>query len=49
MLDRYISLLPSGAFEKDIFYCRPLEVYNDSGPWYSAVPVGKNLLAKMVP
>ena len=47
--DRYISLLPSAAFEKVIFYCRPMDVYNDSGPWFMAAPIGKNLLAKMVP
>ena len=26
-----------------------MDVYNDSGPWFMAAPIGKNLLAKMVP
>ena len=50
ILDKYISKLPNPAIEKELFYCRPLpsipKVVND--PWYVAVPIGKNVLAKMV-
>ena len=50
LLDRYISKLPLDAVEKDIFYCRPLpSIPSDpTKPWYSATPVGKNQLNKMV-
>ena len=50
ILDMYISKLPAAAREKDLFYCRPLAVtpkgIDDS--WYVAMPVGKNVLSKMV-
>ena len=51
ILDKYISKLPDGAIEKDFFYCRPLpSVPKEANEaWYVAVPVGKNVLAKMVP
>lgn len=41
LLDKYISKLPPTVFEKDLFYCRPLEVVTDDGPWFMAVPVRK--------
>ncbi len=51
LLDFYISKLPSEAVEKDLFYCRPFPTApaDSSKPWYSAVPIGRNNLAKMVP
>ena len=50
LLDTYISKLPPAAVEKDIFYCKPLSgVPTDpTNPWYLSVPVGRNLLGKMV-
>ena len=50
LLDLYISKLPPQAFEKDIFYCRPLPCAPVDGqmPWYSSVPIGRNQLSQMV-
>jgi len=50
ILDTYISKLPPQAFEKDLFYIRPLETVptNRTSPWYSAIPVGKNTLNEKV-
>jgi len=50
ILDTYISKLPPQAFEKDLFYIRPLETVptNPTSPWYSAIPVGKNTLNEKV-
>lgn len=50
LLDLYISKLPKEAIEKDIFYCRPLPSTpsNSLKPWFTAVPVGRNQLTKMV-
>ena len=50
ILDKYISKLPNAAIEKELFYCRPLpSIPKDvNDPWYVAVPIGKNVLAKMV-
>lgn len=49
ILDKYISKLPVGALDK-AFYCKPLSnVPKDEGePWFTSVPIGKNLLSKMV-
>ena len=46
ILDLYVSKLPPQAFEKDLFYVRPLEQVptNPTSPWFSAVPVGKHTL-----
>ena len=49
LMDLYLSKLPTTARENDIFYLRPLEKFTPDGPWYSAVPVGRNKLLKMVP
>ena len=51
LLDTYIGKLPQRAIENDVFYCKPLSDVptNITNPWYLAVPVGKNSLAKMVP
>lgn len=50
ILDKYISKLPNAAIEKELFYRRPLpSIPKDvNDPWYVAVPIGKNVLAKMV-
>ena len=51
LLDKYISKLPQEAIQKDHFYCRPLpSIASDSvqSVWYSASPVGRNQLTKMV-
>ena len=46
----YISKLPKEAEQKDLFYCHPLSTVPKSPdkPWYTAVPVGRNMLQKMV-
>ena len=46
IIDKYIDKLPKDAFKKDLFYVRPLTAIpiNDTEPWYSSVPVGKNTL-----
>ena len=51
ILDLYISKLPKAEIEKDIFYCRPLpsKPRDSTHPWFAALPVGRNQLAKMVP
>ncbi|XP_064384924.1 zinc finger MYM-type protein 2-like isoform X2 [Halichondria panicea] len=49
LLDKYISKLPQEAIDADLFYLQPLrKVVTDSQKWYSSVPVGKNMLYKMV-
>ena len=48
LLDLYIGKLPSEAVMKDLFYCRPLQKISELQPWYSAVPVGRNMLNQMV-
>ena len=48
LLDLYISKLPPGAVEKDIFYCWLLENYEEKDYWYSAQPWGKHQLNEMV-
>ncbi len=51
ILDKYISKLPKDAKKKDLFYCKPLSVVpkDETSPWYTAVPYGKNTLGKIVP
>ena len=51
VLDLYISKLPKDAIAKDIFYVRPLaRIPADRRlPWFTAIPIGKNELARMVP
>ena len=51
VLDLYISKLPKAAVENDLFYCKPMSntPLNESSPWYFNIPVGKNMLSKMVP
>ena len=44
----YFEKLPKDAFEREDFYVRPLERYSPSGPWFSAVLVGKHTFFKMV-
>ena len=44
----YLSKLPKAAFEKDLFYVRPVSVCKPDQPWYTSVPVGKNKLSSMV-
>ena len=50
LLDKYISKLPHNAKEKDVFYFKPKSVmpHDESAPWYTSVPLGKNKLAEMV-
>ena len=48
LLDLYISRLPPAVKEKDFFYCKPLQKFTKSGPWFSSIPCGKNTLSKMV-
>ena len=50
LLDLYISKLPKGVVDNDLFYCKPMASarLDDSCPWYFNVPIGKNTLSKMV-
>ncbi len=50
ILDLYFSKLPPDAWKKDYFYARPLpNVPSDPDkPWFSPVPMGKNMLATML-
>ena len=44
-------MLPLNAAATDIFYCRPLQnvPVEETKPWYSATPIGRNQRSKMVP
>ena len=42
LLDLYLSKLPADAHQVDAFYFRPLQKLPTEGPWYSAVPIGRN-------
>ena len=46
ILDKYFAKLPPQAFEKYIFYVRPLQQVptDPNHPWYSGVPIGKHTL-----
>ena len=48
ILDKYLSKLPSQAKEKDVFYLTPNKLVDDSKPWYSLVPIGRNRLGSML-
>ena len=50
VLDKYFSKLPACAWDHDTFYLRPLGKVPEipDAPWFTAVPVGKNILSKMV-
>lgn len=50
VLDEYFSKLPQEAFERDNFYVQLLPNCDkgSTDPWFSAKPVGKNVLGKMV-
>ena len=48
LLDKYLSKLPSKAKEKDVFYLTPNKLTDDSKPWYSLVPIGRNRLGTML-
>ncbi len=48
LLDYYLEKLSAEARDKDFFYVRHLEKYTADSPWYSAVPVGKHTLSKIV-
>lgn len=49
-LDLYFSKLPEGAFQRNIFYCKPLTEApaDEESPWFTPTPVGKNTRSKMV-
>ena len=47
----YLSRLPKEALQKDIFYLTPLKTYESDipgKPWFSCIPVGRNMLDSMV-
>ena len=48
ILDLYMSKLPSDAHKAGAFYFRPLPKPASKGPWYTAVPIGRNTLGGMV-
>ena len=46
---KYLSKLPESAKDLNVFYFRPLsKVPDKEAPWFSSVPVGKNILSTMV-
>ena len=50
LLDKYLSKLPPGAKENDVFYLKPKQCTptDPLKPWYNLVPVGRNVLGQMV-
>ena len=46
ILDLYLSKLPQAAIENDVFFVKALEntTVDDTKPWYSRTPVGRNTL-----
>ena len=50
VLDKYLTKIPKTAFEKDVFYLRPLPRVptNQDLPWFTSSPIGRNELSKMV-
>ena len=46
LLDQYFKRLPPKALQLDVFYIRPKTKYEEEGPWYDCVPVGKEKLRK---
>ena len=48
ILDTHISKLPEEAKKNDLFYCRAIQKAPKDGPWYTAVPIGRNLLQNLV-
>ena len=50
IVDKYIDKLSKDAFKKDLFYVRPLQVIPlcETDPWFSSVPVGKNILNRKI-
>ena len=49
ILDRYMEKIPKEAIKKDNFYLQPIaKVKDPAQPWFTTVPVGRNVLSKMV-
>ena len=48
ILDTYLGKLSPEAIEKDNFYVQPVSTFDVSKPWFTARPIGKNSLARMV-
>lgn len=48
ILDTYLSKLSPEALEKDNFYVQPVPSFDVSKAWFTARPVGKNSLGRMV-
>ena len=48
ILDKYISILPPFAFDKDTSYLKPLGVPHLFKPWYASQPCSENKLSGMV-
>ena len=50
VLDLYMKKLPAEAFSRDNFYMQPCPRVPDdpTKPWFSANPIGKNSLSKVV-
>ena len=51
LLDLYMKKVPKGALSKGVFYLHPVAKVCDipSSEWYTSIPVGKNMLQKMLP
>ena len=50
LLDKYFSKLPPEAIAKDVFYVKPRPMISEdpTTPWFTAMPIGKNILVKLV-
>ena len=48
ILDTYLAKLPPNVEELDIFYFRPNHCSGDDSVWFTSVPIGKNMLSKML-
>ena len=48
ILDTYLGKVSPQAIVKDNFYVQPAAVFDICKPWFTARPIGKNSLGKMV-
>ena len=49
ILDKYLSLIPQEAYEKDNFYLTPLPTKpEDAKPWFTSTPIGRNRLGALM-
>ena len=48
ILDSYFAKLHLQAKERDVFYLTPNKLTDQSKPWYSLIPIGRNHLGSML-